>query len=1263
MRIPNLLNRQDLLLWADTVPAASEFPRLLRRLILETGRGVVQPGFPAGEGVRAGSWDGTLRTTEQSPYIPLGLSVWEVSVEKSVGTKADDDYGKRNATPDGSPTKSCTYVEAILRPWTKRFDWSRDRSAETKWKEVRALGVDEIETWLEDAPVTHAWISQVRGRSPYGLRPIDLWWAAWAAATTPTLDVSFILAGRAKEQKELLTLITGSAQVTTVKGGSIEEIQSFIAAALLQAAANGDDQPKARAVLVDDLAAWRELLARQSPLILIAASDQTRAETPPATSVHHVIIPVVDAASADIVIPPLDPAEAAAALKTAGLQDQKADRLGRLARSSLLAMRRELANKPELSQPSWARPPASRLIRAVLLAGQWHEGHDADKEVLAALSGKGYEDLREEATHLSRQDDPLVARLDAVSTLVSTHDAWNLLAGQVGVDDLERLDPIVQDVLGEVDPALDLPREDRWWRASAEGKTHTYSSQLRKGLASTLALLSTYGTRIDAGAGQDGTNWAANAVRRLRDKANADSTCKLWISLSGILPLLAEAAPDEFLAGVDKGLSGENPLLSRFFAEEVDSPFGGSTPHTGLLWALETTAWSGPHFGHSVELLAQLAEIDPGGRLSNRPAASLASIFRPWHPDTSVNASRRLNVLDALCQRHPDVAWNLMLTMLPEARGIHFPSHEPTFRSWKPANITVTHGEYYGVVTEVVAGLLKAAGGDASRWVTLIDQMPNLTPSDREAVLAALRQHVSDGDFVGDDQPKLWESLRKVTAQHRQYSGAIWALPSDELVKIDEVQNLLQPTGPDRRLTWLFQEYTPPVPGYSIATDFQAYEAALAEARSIAALEIDDATGYQGLQRLAREATQASWVGMAIADATKAKYEDDLISLLMSEEVLEFELGASYAARRFDHGGWPWLEALLTRESLTPAQRAVLLLQSRDYPKSWERADELGEEVVKEYWKRFGIYGLGQFSHTGFAAERLIEHRRNAAALGLIEIYADKDKSDSDRVVEAAASALDALLQVEDPESGILRQYSFDVLFDLFYEHEQTLGWERIARLEWAYLPALGYNANPKMLGQWLARDPNFFVELVSVVYRRESDENAAPTNEEEQRRAMNAYRLLDEWAVPPGLQDDGHVDSASLSQWVSRALPLLREAERLTVGELAIGSVLARAPKDPGDGWPGRAIRDLFQELRSEKLESGFGMAVLNSRGPTSRSLEDGGEQERALVAKYRSDAEQWEDVWPRTAALLRSLAEFYERDARGEDNAAERFRRGFER
>jgi hypothetical protein len=56
-----------------------------------------------------------------------------------------------------------------------------------------------------------------------------------------------------------------------------------------------------------------------------------------------------------------------------------------------------------------------------------------------------------------------------------------------------------------------------------------------------------------------------------------------------------------------------------------------------------------------------------------------------------------------------------------------------------------------------------------------------------------------------------------------------------------------------------------------------------------------------------------------------------------------------------------------------------------------------------------------------------------------------------------------------------------------------------------------------------------------------------------------------------------------------------------------------------------------------------------------TVRALHDGGEQERALAARYRADAETLRFDWPRTAGCLDRIAATYEVDANHEDLSAD--------
>lgn len=84
-------------------------------------------------------------------------------------------------------------------------------------------------------------------------------------------------------------------------------------------------------------------------------------------------------------------------------------------------------------------------------------------------------------------------------------------------------------------------------------------------------------------------------------------------------------------------------------------------------------------------------------------------------------------------------------------------------------------------------------------------------------------------------------------------------------------------------------------------------------------------------------------------------------------------------------------------------------------------------------------------------------------------------------------------------------------------------------------------------------------------------------------------------------------------------------------------------------------AVRDLINDLGSEHIELGFELDVYNGRGVVSRSLTEGGEQERRLAERYGGHADALNDGWPRTAAMLRRISDRYASDARREDVRAE--------
>lgn len=239
--------------------------------------------MPAGEGVAAGDWDGSIRTTEATTWVPEGFPVWELSVNSSPNNKADEDYAKRADTPDGTATGDCTYVEVILRPWTARASWATVKRDDKVWRDVKALGLDDIETWLEAAPITWAWLSEELGLSPYGLRTGLTWWRGWAAQTNPAFIPEVVLAGRSDAVQDLEKRLAASGSITTVAGASMEEVCAFVAALSVNLDEQGKGQTLARLAFVDDITTWRQLTASSRPLVLVPRTPEIASEIPTGT--------------------------------------------------------------------------------------------------------------------------------------------------------------------------------------------------------------------------------------------------------------------------------------------------------------------------------------------------------------------------------------------------------------------------------------------------------------------------------------------------------------------------------------------------------------------------------------------------------------------------------------------------------------------------------------------------------------------------------------------------------------------------------------------------------------------------------------------------------------------------------------------------------------------------------------------------------------------------------------------------------------------
>jgi hypothetical protein len=1278
------IGRDDLKQAADSDGFAGVLPQLVRRLIAETADGLTELDMPGEGGVAMGGFDGVVAADRATIEVPSGTSVWELSVEKSCGKKADDDYAKRLVGPGGGPTADVTYVQLILTPWKGASTWAVQRSKEGRWKRVRGLNLDAVRGWLDRAPATAVWLAERLGKAVPGTRLADDWFErTWLPSTRPSLGPDAVLAGRDEAAPTLLSCLAAGRSAVTIAGDlGTDEFRAFVAATAERAEEPQREALKARTLFVDDAAALSRLTALPQPLVLVLA-DARLAASAPVGGPHQIVVLSPPGGDADVEVGRVDPRTVAGLLAAAGEPSERADDLGALARRSVSALRRILAVHPATLRPAWADGP-DVVRRRLLLLGGWHGAHAADRALVERITDRPWTDAQDAALALAGSTDtPMLGRLDDSWYVVSPSDAWLLLQPHMTRDDLAELHAAAVEVLTEPDPLHGLSATDAL-RAQMDGRRRRYSSALRRGLARSLALLGSTADPVPATGATTGAEHASRAVRDVLKAATTDPTYAVWTGLRPVLGELAEAAPEEFLDAMREGLRGPDALDARMFTDS-DSSAGLLGPPAGnseCLWALETLAWSPEYFDDAVDVLAALAELDPGGRYSNRPARSLTDIFSCWHPTTSTDEQQRELALRRLLRHRPGVAKTLLVDLIPDGNEIRMDHSGPRFRDWKREPV-LTRADVVRNVRAVGELLLQSVSEDRAAFLAAIGKIDHLAPEQRLALCERLS---TLGESLADeaDRAALSEALRATAARHREYAATAWALPANEIAPVEAAATALAPRDPVHRHGWLFIQDWIKTGDPSRRDDRKAYDRRVQQMRADAAAEVLAEQGLGGIETLATGTQSPHLIGAALADTAAPALDADMLGWL-EQDTPRPDVAYAYLARRIPVADQQAVDELLAAAD-SPRAKAAVLRAAGDPPSTWARLDVLGDDVAQAYWQGFSIYGLGDFQAVGQAAQGLMSVGRFAAVLALVCLYTEHVDSPEGAVL--AATACEELLAAgrPDPELRALSGHDFRTVVALLHRHRKELGLRRLVNIEWQLFPALGFDADAPALHEALSDDPTFFADIVELVWPSDqgtpSGTHTGPTGTDDagdgsvdetesacgqdaqavrQEMAGRAYEVLHSWRRVPGAGPDGVIDTQQLDAWVDQARRLLAERHRLAHGDRTIGEVLAHALPDPDGAAPPRAVRDLLERIGSDEIDRGLDLGIYNRRGITSRGMFDGGDQERNLAATFREQATS-ATAWPRTRWLLRRLTESYEREARLNDEEAERCRRGLD-
>ncbi|TPG53650.1 hypothetical protein EAH89_15700 [Roseomonas nepalensis] len=1257
-------------------------PLLMRRLVLATAASVSTIDFPGGDGVSDEGWDGRLVCVSNSPHLPDGASGWEMGTDRSASGKAEDDYVKRSGSPLDLDPAVATYVFVTPRSWPKRHAWVREKRAEGRWKDVWVVAAGEIEQWLEGAPAVALWLARhLRIAPSAAFDGLEGWWASWAARTRPATTADMLLGGRGWEVATVRAWIEGAAGLLEVQGDVPDEAIAFLLAASTQWPDAARDRLLARCVVATTEEAFRAAADWGQPLVIAAIADAALSDAGLALSRgHHVYLGVgrdLARRGAGVMrLPRLDRFALRKALLHAGIRPEDAGGVAEGCGRSIAVLRRRRSVTASVRRPPWASGRRGRALVPALLAGAWSDivrwtelgplttapTSLLDRAVLSGLAGGAdYADVVAPMTPAVSSDDAPLRRAGDVWRLTSPLDAWYLLGEHVGQDDLVAMGRAAAAVFIERDPRYDLP-EDRQWMASVFGKDRPHSDWLRQGLATSLAVVAHHGDGIGLTA-PDGT--CGRSIEFVVERVFAGfAAWQDMASIDGVVPLLAEAAPEAVLSALETFVVEHPDETRSLLSDGGGNAVTGHCRHAGALWALERLAWHPAYLERCLVLLARLDVLDPGGRWGNRPFASLAGILlRPSDPHTYADPAACLLAVEAVIREAPGTAWRLFLR---SAEGVGFRTlHDPpVYLPAKPERWMSWTGEDRAGFQEALRSRLRdlVETGGVDRVLEILPRLEFLPGEIQHAVVTRLG--LPDPTMAALHRVATWNAVRGALHRLRSRRGG---RPLAEGVEaaLESLHDRLAPSDPFGRVEWLFQKGQPQL-AESRAPDWREYERTVQARRSDAARSLLASMEASALTTWASALPAAAAFGAALADATDVAQDAALTDAMLALPTADLggvpPLLDGYARRKYADLGSAWLDrwvaVALARALPAPALAALhcVLPETAD---TWRRLEAFGPEVENLYWRwAWAIPEAGAVAADhAHALERLLEVGRASTALMLVT-RPDAPNLPGPLLVRLAKRLVN---EVNDAGADAFLNLQWEVE-QLFRQIDRAPGvdGDAVMALEWAYLELLvGTERGPRLLHAGLAANPSVFVSLIRIQFLRrdravEPDLGAA-TLEVRAARARQADELLSCWMSPLPGQASGDINAAALKEWVVEARRLCAEADRAAVGDLTIGRLLAQSPDDPGDGaWPHRAVRQVLGAMRAEDLDRGFHTGVMNGRGATSRGLLDGGALERAEAARYTEWAAMMRRDFPHAARLLRGIAEDYLGQAIRQDEQA---------
>lgn len=896
-------------------------------------------------------------------------------------------------------------------------------------------------------------------------------------------------------------------------------------------------------------------------------------------------------------------------------------------------------------KPKWEEHANSNVLPA-LLACSW-KSNTKDEKILEKLSKQNYKDYLESIAIITNGEDPFILNYNPgyedVFKVANIEESWEILFSEINLDTLNLFKELVIEVLSDVPAKYDLPTTEHYRSSFINKDELEYSSTLKNGLIRSLISLALKGNI-------KGFNYQQFVDELFENLFNKIKEQRQWFAIAEFLPVIAEASPEVLLNFLETEVESSESGIWILF-ESTGDPLWERNYYTHVLWALEKLLCLGEMVPTAIKILVKLAEKKINYKISNSPMGTLTQALAGWSHFINVSLDEKIELVKWVVETS-SIGWEILKGILPDRANhggiisinkLNYRPYEFEFKLKYSNQLFKTYREYTSIA-------INNANEDLNKWGIIFDKCLFIELGLYNVIKEKLSQVITN---IESDENKYTfkQKLREIIYNHRFYKDSEWAFNEENVLKIEELFNLITFKNEIYNYLHVFakEQLLELYPAPYNSDEVMEYEKEREQLR----LE-----RIKVLKIILENEEHSIWDLITILEQyNKNMFSQKEIGNILAVEFNQYEFNEKLLTEALNHGAdnlfISYLEASYTKQGFQVLQKALDILT--EYPnliipvleiarvneEFLELLDSYSRDIQDMYWNRLTInWDVVEDSIQDRVWYQLLNNQNFTSSLRMIELYFKKD-------LEKNIEVLEEILKNDiDFIANNYNNYRVIEVFKNIYREspldlERTL-YLRVCQLEWAYFNVLVDRIEPKYLIEELKNDPTLLASLIQLAYKSSKEE--IKVEEIQRKLGEQAWNVLFKLKFCPCVDQNKNISFEELEVWVEKFLAEVDRNGQEKIGRQILGECFSYSPITNDNIFPHIEVCNVFQKYYTEDIGKGFVLGVLNSRGVYSCSQ---GREEEQLASKYAEYAKKIRIKFPKVSSELLKISKSYKKQA----------------